>query len=220
MTRSRTRPIGQTVLTLAIVCLLMTTDTRAQLQESSATSSSLMFASRHRTKSTTDTMTTELRLPSETRATFLSTAFTVVPTAVGLALATSGDDNVGLGVGIAGFGLFFGPSIGYFYGDCSNRGMTGVGVRSLVALGTGVIAVIVSHTHKSEGWMDFGGLEAAAKVCAVGAGVIAVLCLYDISRVHDTVEKQNRHRRLSSVRLNPSLSADGQTWGIELSLAF
>ncbi len=117
-------------------------------------------------------------------------------------------------------GLTIGPSLGYFYGGCTSRGVTGLIIR----VGTGAVVggVCWGLAEHSAG----SGLEAAVAGVAVGtAGALIILsdAIYDLAKVKCNVEKNNAKRAQQSspsVILLPKYFADSGASGLQLEVNF
>jgi hypothetical protein len=120
-------------------------------------------------------------------------------------------------------GIMVGPSVGYFYGDCPDRGAKGIMLR----VGIGALTMIAADNAASRGSGDafsFDGMAAGLAVAAVGVGVITIYALYDIGRVQSTVEDRNgkmmRQHEQTSVKLLPRYFADSGAAGFGLNISF
>lgn len=120
-------------------------------------------------------------------------------------------------------GVVVGPSFGYFYGGCNNRGVRGI----LVRVGTGALTLAIggsiATSHRSDEWMDFSGLVAFIVVCAVGSVVILGEAIIDIVEVSEAVRERNeesRQKNQTSVTLMPKYFADSGVGGLELRIRF
>jgi asparagine N-glycosylation enzyme membrane subunit Stt3 len=120
-------------------------------------------------------------------------------------------------------GVFLGPSAGYFYGGCPERGATGILLRVGTATLTGLAAREAARAHQSDEFMDFSGLEAALTVGAIGSGIILIESIVDIALVKGVVEKKNIERARqaeTNVTLLPAYFADSDAGGLELNITF
>jgi len=152
-----------------------------------------------------------IQLKSETTALQYSLYGTLFP--VGISLASKS------GYELAIAGVLVGPSLGYFYGGKADRGMKGILIRTGTVALTWVIGGIAAQSAGG----GFSGLEAAIKVCAVGAGVVLIEAIYDIATVKSTVRKHNeelRQKNQTSVTLLPKYFADSGAGGLELRITF
>lgn len=129
-------------------------------------------------------------LPDGRRAARWAALGTLLPMAGGLAVRGPA------GATLAAGGLFIGPSMGYFVGDCPHRGVAGVVTRvGLVTVGTILVGAAWSHWDDgNDSAGNAAGVLAAA--CLLGVGVSAV---YDVVRTRGTVER--RATELSRYRL-------------------
>ncbi len=168
--------------------------------------------------------TLSFRLKSPGRALGISGTCTIMPVAAGLMWASSGEDSDMTGPAILLMsGIMVGPSAGYFYGDCGERGVQGLALR------TGIMALTMAAGgfaagRGSDAAMSYDGMAAGLAVAALGLGVITVHSLYDIGKVSSTVE--NRNQKLitqhdqTSVTLAPAYFADSGAGGLELTVSF
>jgi hypothetical protein len=169
-----------------------------------------------------DTLAYQLKSPG--RAQGLSATCTIMPVAAGIMWASSGQDSDMTGPAILLMsGIMVGPSVGYFYGDCAERGAQGLVLR------TGIIALTMAAggfaaDHGSDAAMSYDGMAAGLVVAAVGFGVITIHSLYDIGRVRSTVENRNRklmgQHQQTSVTITPAYFADYDAAGMQLQIAF
>ncbi len=166
-----------------------------------------------------------LRLPSESRALLWSAGATVLPIMTGVVIwkyQTLEDPNRTLPIVLVSTGVILGPSFGYLYGGCSNRGLNGVAIRILV-VGAGVgigFAVGMSMHSDSDKWMDFSGLEEGIIIGSIGCGIAAIHALYDLAKVHGTVKEQNERRTRAALSLAPRLYGPSNAPGLQLALTF
>ena len=156
-------------------------------------------------------------MKSEGTATPLSIVGTVVPTGLGILLASASEDS-GDGSGLAAlvvtYGIYFGPATGYWYAGAPGRGFAGVGVR----LGTSLVggALMAAADNDDSGWGLSDGATAVAIATLTG---LAISMIYDISSVNNEVRNRNvemaaRHET-SRLTIAPIVSpADGGTVGV------
>lgn len=147
----------------------------------------------------------ELESPSaSTRTSLLAT---IVPTAAGIGLFAGGVENP-----LLALGLYLGPAAGYWTGGVGDRGWSGVGLRSGIAVGGGLLAMALC----GDGWGCENEGAVTAVLLATGAGLVAS-AVHDIVSVDDHVEARNEELRQegsTSVSVVPTLSpADGGTFG-------
>lgn len=120
-------------------------------------------------------------------------------------------------------GVVLGPSAGYFYGGCRERGATGILIRVGTGALTAVAAKAAADAHESDGFMDFSGLEAALTVGAIGSGIIVIEAIIDMALVKGAVEKKNiriGQQKGPEVTLLPTYFADLGAGGLELNITF
>jgi hypothetical protein len=187
----------------------------------------------HSPENDVDSLAALRDLPSPDHAQTLSVLTTVLPITAGLLLnATSKENHVveyDAGGSPTGFhdenaqqtlaalvflgGLIIGPSSGYFYGGCSERGTKGVFLR----LGTGaaalMIASAVSVSSENGDWYEFKGLWENLRVIGVGFGLVVLEAILDVTKVDRIVREQNSKRLGTQINLElgqlPSTNAIG-----------
>src|SRR4029453_17134477 len=131
-------------------------------------------------------------LPLPGMAMALSMGATLIP--VGAALGT----GHGAAYTAAGVGILVGPSIGYFYGDCPGRGITGIMIRG------GATAVVLGLTLSAGEYGDIDNVPPGYIYAVLGAAIlIGADALYDIGAVGENVRQRNQVRR--SLSLGPAL---------------
>ena len=162
-----------------------------------------------------DSLGSTLRLPSESKAAYLSLASTLIPVAVGLQLADPSKSSGALGLGLIGYGVIIGPSTGYFYGRCANRGLDGITVRVLTGAVAGVAVLAISSRHSG-----FDGLDQMFSVIPPFAAIITLEALYDLGRVSSTVRQRNEKVLKPTVSVGPSVLPDGKALGLKLAISF
>lgn len=121
-------------------------------------------------------------------------------------------------------GIMIGPSAGYFYGDCADRGVKGTMLRVGIGALTMMAASKVASAAETGEALDFSGLAAGLAVGAVGVGIITIDAIYDIGQVKNTVENRNwklmRQHEQTSVKLFPRYFADSGAGGLQLQVTF
>ncbi len=162
-------------------------------------------------------------MKSEGTATLLSFAGTVVPTTLGILLASAsenGGDGSGLAAVLVSYGIFFGPATGYWYAGASSPGWKGTGIRLGISLATvAAIGAICSGDNCNIFGDDDGATTAAGIVGLVGLGAIAYSMIHDIAAVGGPVRQHNRElaarHETSHLTIAPIVSpADGGTVGV------
>ncbi|MGH8004970.1 MAG: hypothetical protein ACRECJ_09650 [Limisphaerales bacterium] len=153
-------------------------------------------------------------LKSEKKAFNLSLWGTLIPLTVGTAIGANTEDNPGLPLFLMSAGYFVGPSLGYFYGERSGRGMLGMGIRLLLAPAPLAAAFGIC------GW-DCGSGDEAAKwaVVAMGGGAFLIAGI-DILAVKGAVRKRNRSLQETGWILVPVYFAEHQAGGLKLQVTF
>ena len=164
-------------------------------------------------------------LPSPNKAVSLSMVSTMLPVAAGFVVwATQKpehpdeyyggyftnhhyrDYNRTLHLVLIATGVMFGPSAGYMYGDCGNRGGTGILIRGIVGTATVVTATAVANSMHSDGFMDFSAAIAGLTIGIVGGVVIVIDAIYDLSKVEQNVRAQNKKKLGTTFGLAPGIS--------------
>jgi hypothetical protein len=232
--KTRVRVIGGLVVALAGALALISETSYARGNQScSLAVERFILAGVHRSQST-DTSVSERDLPSPNKALSWSLGWTLAPIAAGAAIwsmqkptvhtttyyTSSEDPNRTLPLVLIATGVIIGPSVGYFYGDCGDRGSTGIAIRGIVAGVTIVAATAVENSYHSSGFMDFSGLEAAITAGAVGCGIVVIDSIYDLCLVKKNVQSQNNRKLATRVNLTPGIASDGATPTLNLSVAF
>ncbi len=148
-----------------------------------------------------------LRLKSPGTAFRMSLAGTMVPFIGAMLLSGDGDDEESPRVAAAILGttgMVLGPSLGYFYGGCSRRALTGIAVRA------GLLAVTAIAASKAE-WPTIGvfgpGEEgnAAAGITILAAIALGVATVVDLSMVPGAVSRENDRRVRALAAVTPTL---------------
>jgi hypothetical protein len=167
--------------------------------------------------------TQELRPPnlkSEGAAFTISLLGTLVPLALGTAIVATSDDiyysdsSGSAGTLLIYTGLYFGPSLGYFYAGKSGRGWASFGLRN----GIGVVAFMGAVAVCSGSCEDDSEATAAGLVLLAGGAGILASAIYDLAKIKSTVRERNENELASRVAVMPTYSrADGP--GVRVSLA-
>jgi hypothetical protein len=164
-------------------------------------------------------------LKSEDRALWLSLGSTLLPMGAGALMLAASDDGSSLatvGALLMGSGLYFGPAVGYWYGDAAGRGWKGVGIRFGTGLLTslGVLAICGGDGGDNCNIFDSSddaSVAAASILMLAGLGVMAFSAVYDIAKVKSHVRKANdeKRRHVPQLSLFPVVSpANGGTAGL------
>lgn len=157
----------------------------------------------------------ELELRSPSSSTRASLAATVLPTLAGIGLYAGGVENP-----LIAIGLYLGPAVGYWSGGVGGRGWAGVGIRSGLALGGGLLAIALCGDNGLV-CENEGVVTAVLVATTVG---IAASSISDIVRVDDHVEARNERLRREAgagprLSVSPTLGfSDGGTIGIRGSI--
>jgi hypothetical protein len=127
-----------------------------------------------------------------------------------VAIAATGSEARALGyLGLTG--SVVGPSLGYFYGGMSGRGLSGAMAR-LVGLGGVVGGFAMLWEEKNT------GLGAALMI--VGGSTFVVSTISDIAGVKKAVRKHNGRTQGASLNVAPILSPKSKTVGLSFQLGF
>lgn len=203
--RARLRPIPSILIGLVMTSAVLPVPGHAQ--DPGRDSSMQQTAA----ETTIETIGAELKSP--TASTRTSLAATVVPTAAGIGLFAAGVENP-----LLAFGLYLGPATGYWTGGVGSRGWAGVGLRSGIGVGGGLLALAIC----GDGWGCENEGAVTAVLLATGAGLIAS-AVHDIASVDDHVTSRNeelRQQKSTSVSVIPTVSpADGGTLGFTARVA-
>jgi len=219
MNRAKFGTTTQTSLAVIVIMLSMAAASHAGFGDVTQPSSGRLWALSRPQAQLVDSSSAQVELPSPGTAALLSTTLTIAPTVVGIALAC-GENSEILATGLIGFGVLIGPSTGYLYGDCPERGLTGVGLRAHFGFGTILLAYNTAQSYESKGNLDFSGLRAGLEVAAIGGTVVGLLCLYDMARVYDIVHKRNEQKVFGHINMTPGLAGNLGTPGLTLSWTF
>ena len=179
-------------------------------------------------------------LPSPSRAEFWSATTTYAPIVAGVVIwglqkpkhlveydsqgrmisEYDKDPNRTVPVLIIASGILFGPSCGYFYGRCSDRGANGIMLRVITVAVTAAAAYAVARSDESYEWMDFSNLYDAGIVAGIGAGIIIIEAAYDLAMVKSTVRKHNEKISHISITLAPKTFTHDNVPGLEFRVVF
>jgi hypothetical protein len=147
---------------------------------------------------------------SETAAVWLSTAGLVLPVATGLVLAahSAGTNQSEIGATLVGAGLLLGPSVGYFYGGCAQKGWIGIAIR-------GGLAVVTIAAMAATGW---GSGDIGFYIIVGGAGLVLIglQAFYDCFAVASCVRHHNESSRMGII-ISPGQDARSLRLGLHLS---
>ncbi len=147
------------------------------------------------------------RPKSPGKATRLSTFATLAPLCLGLQLTKNDGLASSVGGTMAVAGVLFGPSVGYFYGGCGRRGMTGIAVRvGFSALGA-IAATQAEWPNLISLSGDSGEPNAAAQLTAVAFTLVFVDMVLDIVQVSRAVRRQNVLRARQAPMATPLFQA-------------
>ncbi len=208
--RPRLRPIPSILIGLVMTSAVLPVPGHAQ--DPGRDSSMQQTGAEEAVETTIETIEApELKSPAASTRTSL--AATVVPTAAGIGLFAAGVENP-----LLAFGLYLGPATGYWTGGVGSRGWAGVGLRSGIGVGGGLLALALC----GDGWGCENEGAVTAVLLATGAGLIAS-AVHDIASVDDHVTSRNeelRKQKSTSVSVIPTVSpADGGTLGFTARVA-
>lgn len=113
-------------------------------------------------------------------------------------------------------GLWFGPSLGYFYGGAPGRGWLGVGIRT-VGLGGMISSFAICGWDCGPGDSNYG---LAWLVFGAGGVIVVADAIYDIATVKKAVRKHNRSLQKTGWMIAPVYFAKHKAGGLELQLRF
>lgn len=163
---------------------------------------------------------------SEATALRYSLFGTVLPIATGIAMFHS-EKLFAPGLFLGAAGIMVGPSLGYFYGGCTGRGLTGTGIRFGVAgLAAALAAAMVAESRKRHstggdgGWGYFEVRDEVAPMLVIGSSIIVIDTIYDIAKVKSTVRKHNEKMQARSLSIVPTYSPDSDAAGLALQITF
>jgi len=187
----------------------------------------------------TDSLSATQTLPSPSTALKVSLVGTFAPIAAGVAVlaiqkperVTYYQDQYGsyyylkdpdrtLPLVLIATGVLIGPSAGYFYGDCADRGAKGLLIRGLIAGATIATATSVAESVQSDEFLDFSGVYAGLAIGAAGAGFIVTDVVYDLCKVKPNVLSRNNQRLAPRVGLVPGFSPSSGTPTLQLRVTF
>lgn len=167
----------------------------------------------------------DFQLKSPGKAQALSSLSTAVPVFAGSVWAI----NSGMGaaqIALIGSGIVVGPSVGYFYGGCSKKGISG----AIIRLGTGAFTAFAvgsikdKERNENAGLLDFDmGPIIRYAVGVVGCSVVLIQAVSDMARVRSAVEERNESLACQNgikVSLSPIFFADSGAGGLELQVTF
>ncbi|MBT8461308.1 MAG: hypothetical protein KJO44_02210, partial [Gemmatimonadetes bacterium] len=166
-------------------------------------------------------------MKSESTASLLSLAGTVVPMALGMALMNSGDGGAGSGLGLAlfSYGMYFGPATGYWYAGSAGAAWKGIGMRLGISLVATAATAAVCSGGGCEMFRDDSAMPGVAVVGLLALGATAYSLIHDIAGADGEVRRHNaevaaRHResRLSFVPV--VTPRDGGTLGVVATMRF
>ena len=162
-------------------------------------------------------------MKSEGTATLLSIVGTVVPTGLGILLASAsedGGDGSGLAAVLVSYGIYFGPATGYWYAGASSPGWKGTGIRLGISLATVAAVAAICSGDNCDIFGDGNGATTAAGIAGlVGLGTIVYSVIHDFASVDGHVRQHNadlsaRHAG-SRLSITPVVShVNGGTVGV------
>ena len=165
---------------------------------------------------------------SESKATALSALGTVIPTGLGLILASAqsgGGDQYGYHDGesqaapalLIFSGIYVGPSLGYFYAGRPGRAFAGIGFRTAIGFGALIGAFATCGWNCGEG---DGAYNAAWGIMIIGGALVAGSAIHDISKVDNAVRAQNLKYAGPKLSVLPDYSPGQKAFGLRAKLTF
>jgi len=145
---------------------------------------------------------------SEGTAVAASLLGTIIPTAVGIA---------GHQGALAFYGVFLGPSTGYFYAGNPGRGFGGAVLRFGIATAAALGAVAACGSN----WIwscDNPGLSNT--IALTGLGLMAVSAIYDIAGAGNAARHWNEAHAAGPVSIMPRVDVDRRAAGLNVRIAF
>ncbi len=119
--------------------------------------------------------------------------------------------NRALPLALIASGVVIGPSVGYFYGGCTEKGFISIGKRIGIIGGT----FLLGYTPLT----DASGGSYLHGVMLLSAGVFTIASAYhDIAVVDDTVRKHNAS--LANISIAPTYISSAGAPGVELTIRF
>lgn len=116
-------------------------------------------------------------------------------------------------------GVIVGPSVGYFVGDCPNRGIAGILIRGGVAGLTLVAATAAANSVESDGFMNFGHqIAVGVMVGTVGSLVVLALAGNDFAHIKEVVRRAHEKKLRGTIRLSPRMLDSGRVLGVGLNV--
>lgn len=133
---------------------------------------------------------------------------TVVPTAFGFA------EDQGF---LAFYGIFLGPSTGYFYSGRVGRGFASAGLRFGIAVAAGLGAMAACGDNWLWGCDD---PTLADGITVVGLAGIAISAIYDISYAGNAARHPSEAHVAPDVSITPSVDVRQRAAGLNVRIAF
>jgi len=133
---------------------------------------------------------------------------TVVPTVVGIQAG---------GGPFLFYGIFLGPSTGYFYAGNAGRGFGGAVLRFGIATAAALGAVAACGSN----WIwscDDPGLSNT--IALTGLGLMAVSAIYDIAGAGNAARHWNEAHAAGPVSIMPRVDVDRRAAGLNVRIAF
>jgi hypothetical protein len=119
---------------------------------------------------------------------------------------------------LATAGIFVGPSLGYFYGGETARGLKGIAIRGCVATASLLIGAELGLEFDIFGTGDAD--DDGWAIVGLGAGFVMGHAIYDIAKVKSTVRKHNEKLRARSLGIVPTYSPNSDAAGLALQMTF
>lgn len=160
-------------------------------------------------------------LPSPQLAARLAANNTIAPVIAGSLGAVVGAAGgsphlVLLGAAFVGAGIVIGPSAGYRYGDVRGHGMRGVAVRTALIVG---VPIVVGALADPSGQTDEERFARNFYGAVGGVGLAAVVAVWDIARVEDSVRRRNEAVKAAAVSFVPAVAPFSGSPGFAVTVA-
>jgi len=162
---------------------------------------------------------TTFRPKSEATSIMYSVLGTVVPTAVGMGLASAGEFD-GISVYLVLYGIYLGPATGYFYAGEAGRGARGVAVRGGITLATLLMVGAVCSGGGCNMWGDDRSMPAAGVMVLIGMAGMVGSMVYDIASAGSAARRWNARQVASKVSVAPTLDPVTASPGVAVRVQF
>jgi hypothetical protein len=230
-------------VTIALLCggvVALPSTVMGQFRANSIPSMNSSLIHKSRIAAYTDSSLDMDNLPSPSRAAFWSSATTFVPIVAGVVILSLQKSEHIVGYDAQGVfrdyfkdpdrtvpvlmiasGIFLGPSTGYFYGRCADRGVKGILIRILTGTVTGAVAyALASSADSGDFGQDLARGFIVVTVGCIGAGIVIIDAVHDLAKVKSTVRKHNEKVLNITIGLSPKIFSDGNAPGLEFRAMF